>query len=101
MRERIQIRPYQGNNSYGEIYGDPVPVCAYVEPGFRRVTNANGEERIASALLMLPAGTVVKAEDLVTWQERHYVVIDDQPMRPKGSTTHIEVMLQSKAVTLP
>ena len=44
-RETVVVRRYLGQGAYGPIYGDPETFAppergVYVEPGFRRVTNA-------------------------------------------------------------
>jgi len=66
----------------------------YVEPGFRRVTNAQGEEVVASATAFFDADADdIMPGSLVEWQGRTYKVIDAQPIRPFGRTSHVEVVL--------
>lgn len=100
-RETVVVRHYLGQGAYGPIYGDPETFAppergVYVEPGFRRVTNAQGEEVVASVTAFFDAGADdIMPGSLVEWQGRTYKVIDVQPIRPFGRTNHVEVVLQS------
>src|SRR5690606_29298240 len=60
-RETVVVRRYLGSGAYGPVYDDPVTYAppmrgVYVEPGFRRVTNARGEEVVASVTAFFDAG---------------------------------------------
>ena len=100
-RETVVVRRYLGSGAYGPIYGDPETFAppargVYMEPGFRRVTDQNGEEVVASATAFFgPEAEDIPVGSLVVWQGRTYRVIDAQPMRPFGRTSHVEVVLQS------
>jgi len=100
-RETVVVRRYLGSGAYGPVYDDPVTYAppmrgVYVEPGFRRVTNAQGEEVVASATAFFDADADdIMPGSLVEWQGRTYKVIDAQPIRPFGRTNHVEVVLQS------
>ncbi len=96
LRDTLIVTPYTGSGAYGPVYGTEFSVTAYVEPGFRRVTNRRGEEVIASAFAVCPASPTLNAGDRVTWEGRTYVIIDAQPLRPEGSVHHQEVYLQSE-----
>ena len=95
------MRPYLGQGAYGPIYGDPETFAppergVYVEPGFRRVTNAQGEEVVASVTAFFDAGAEdIAPGSLVEWEGRMYKVVDVQPIRPFGRTNHVEIVLQS------
>src|SRR5690606_4391852 len=99
-RETVVVRRYLGSGAYGPIYDDPVTYAppkngVYVEPGFRRVTNAQGEEVVASVTAFFDAGADdITPGSLVEWEGRTYKVIDAQPIRPFGRTSHVEVVLQ-------
>ena len=100
-RETVVIRRYLGSGAYGPVYGDaetygPPMRGVYVEPGFRRVTNAQGEEVVASVTAVFgPEAESVPPGSLVVWQGRTYRAIDVQPKRPGARTHHVEMVLQS------
>ena len=100
-RETVVVRRYLGSGAYGPVYGDaetygPPMRGVYVEPGFRRVTNAQGEEVVASVTVFFDADADdIMPGSLVEWEGRTYKVIDAQPIRPFGRTSHVEVVLQS------
>jgi len=100
-RETVVVWRYLGSGAYGPIYDDPVTYAppmrgVYVEPGFRRVTNAQGEEVVASVTAFFDADAEdITPGSLAIWQERTYRVIDVQPLRPFGRTNHVEVVLGS------
>src|SRR5690606_21035561 len=100
-RETVVVRRYLGSGAYGPVYGDPERFApplrgVYVEPGFRRVTNAQGEEVVASVTVFFDVSAEgIMPGSLVEWQGRTYKVIDVQPIRPFGRTNHVEVVLQS------
>ena len=100
-RETVVVRRYRGQGAYGPVYGPPEVFTppdrgVYVEPGFRRVTNAQGEEVVASVTAFFDADADdIMPGSLVEWQGRTYKVIDAQPIRPFGRTHHVEVVLQS------
>ena len=100
-RETVAVRRYLGQGAYGPVYGAPAVFTppergVYVEPGFRRVVNAQGEEVVASVTAFFDAGADdITPGTLAEWQGRTYKVIDAQPIRPFGRTNHVEVVLQS------
>lgn len=100
-RETVAVRRYLGQGAYGPVYGPPEVFTppdrgVYIEPGFRRVTNAQGEEVVASVTVFFDASAEgITPGSLVEWQGRTYKVIDVQPIRPFGRTNHVEVVLQS------
>jgi len=100
-RETVVVHRYLGSGAYGPIYDDPVTYAppksgVYVEPGFRKVTNAQGEEVVASATAFFgPEAEDITPGSLAVWQGRTYRVIDAQPLRLFGRTNHVEVVLQS------
>lgn len=100
-RETVAVRRYLGQGAYGPMYGPPEVFTTpdrgvYVEPGFRRVTNAQGEEVVASATAFFDADADdIMPGSLVEWQGRTYKVIDIHPIRIFGRTNHVEVVLQS------
>jgi len=96
LRERLVIRPYLGTGAYGPVWGDPQEVQGHVEPGFRVVTDRQGNEVVASAVAFILPGVEVGPESLVTWDGQDYEVIDAQPMRAWGKTRHIELTLRSR-----
>ena len=95
MHETASVRPKLGNSAYGPTYSDPTSIRCYVEPGFKRVTNAQGAEVVSSLMLICPAGTSILAESEVTFEDRIYNVIDVQPLKFQGVAHHVEVYLQS------
>jgi hypothetical protein len=95
MQDTLAVEPITGHGAYGAVYGASFDIAAYVEPGYRTVTNRAGKEVVASAFALCPATPTLNAEDRVTWSGRLYTVIDAQPLRPGGVTHHQEVYLQS------
>mgnify|MGYP001579449852 CR=1 FL=1 len=100
MHETVSVRAKSGSGAYGPVYGSSVDVACYIEPGFRRVTNAQGAEVVASAMLICPAGSAITTEDEVTYAGRVYEVIDAQTLRPDGIAHHMEVYLKSVAAVV-
>jgi len=96
MTETISVRSKFGSGAYGPVFGESVSMACRGEPGYRRVTNAQGAEVVASLMLFCPAGSNINPEDEVTYNSRVYEVVDAQPMSELGGiASHVEVTLTS------
>ncbi|MCK9570373.1 hypothetical protein M0R72_15610 [Candidatus Pacearchaeota archaeon] len=93
MHESVSIRPLVGHGAYGPIYGEAVIESWYCEPGFKRISNVQGQEVVASLFAIAPSDTIAAIEAEVTWNTQKYQVIDVQPIRPDGTVHHNEIYL--------
>lgn len=97
LNTTVSLRSYQGATAYGPSYGPTTTAKCYWEDGFRRITNAQGQEVTASALAIFKAGTSIAAGDELMLDGRRYEVAEVQTQRPGGSVHHIEAYLVSAA----
>jgi hypothetical protein len=95
ITELVSIKPFSGRSAYGPTFGEEFEAKAYVEPGFRRVSDREGNEVVASAFLVLAPDVTIRPGDQVTWSGQRYEVIDAQPLRQGGRVHHTEVYLKS------
>lgn len=94
----ITIKRYLGTSGAGSpVFSVQSDVKAYVEQGFKRVTNQNGEEVVSSAFMILSPKISIAACDFVSIETQNYTVIDVQPVRIFNRIDHLEIYLQSVA----
>lgn len=95
LTESVTVTRKTGDSAYGPVYGDTDDVKCALEWGFRKVTNTNGEEVIASAVGFFRDDTTLKPGDEIIHKTRRYRVIDVQPIMDRKTVHHQEVYLQS------
>jgi hypothetical protein len=74
MRSRFSVEPYQGSNAFGEAYGTPKTVRAYVEPKRVLVRLAEGAEVIPMIRAFCPHNAAIAAQSRVTFGGTLYLV---------------------------
>jgi hypothetical protein len=97
LSETVTIYSKTGGSAYGARFTGSAEEPAYMEPGFKTVTNAQGKEVVSSLFGIFGANSVIAVEDEIEWDERRYRAIDVQKMRLAGSTHHVEAYFTSVA----
>jgi hypothetical protein len=98
LKEDAIVTPYIGNGALGAVYGTPRSEKLLVEPGFKKITNQQGQEVIASAFCLAAADSTLKTNDQVCVNGIRYDVIDAQSIRVSGRTHHVEIYLKGTGV---
>ena len=91
--DTISVEPRQGSSAYGPKFGPAVTYQARVEQVQRRVTNAQGEEVVASLLALVEPKALLAAGDRVTVNGGRYEVVSAEPLRCWKSVHHVECYL--------
>lgn len=91
--DTISVEPRQGSSAYGPKFGAAVTYQARVEQVQRRVTNAQGEEVVASLLALVEPKASIHAGDRVTVNGGRYEVVSAEPLRCWKSVHHVECYL--------
>jgi len=86
-------------NGYGDaIFAAVTTEKWHLEPGYKLVTDRQGEEVVASLFGIGPCDSVLSIGDEVEWNNRRYRVIDVQPIRYGGATHHVEAYFGGVAI---
>ena len=98
MHESVTIHARTGVTGYGEpAFAADVEESWYLEPGFKVITDRQGEEVTASLFGIGPADSALSVGDEITWETRRYRAIDVQPVRFEGAAHHTEAYFGSVA----
>lgn len=92
------MRPHTGSGPYGDMFGEPVNVRAFVEDGRRLVVAASGEEVISETTVYTGLDPAVPVGSAVTvWQgtsqERTARVITATRHDHPSAWSHLEIAL--------
>jgi len=97
MLDLVTITSSQGRSAYAVVKSQHTQELWSVQASSRRVLNDKGQEVTASAEGLAPPESVVKIDDLVTFEEKQFVVLDVQEVRIEGAISHFEIALKSHA----
>jgi hypothetical protein len=100
LRDAVTIRSKGGSSAYGPVLGNEVSENWQLQPGFKKVTNARGEEEVASLDGIGPADSIAKPGDSLIYGGRFYEFIDVQAVRMDGAVHHVEGALRSKGAAV-
>jgi len=95
LRDVVTIAGQMMETTLGPVFASPINVPACVDFGFRRITNRQGQEVVASAFLILGPDATLNVDDQVNFEGIKYETVDVQPMRVNGKIDHIEAYLKS------
>lgn len=79
LAKAITIFREGSRNAYGRIAGESIETTAYVESGFKVVTDKTGQEVVASLFCIFRAEDVIGIDDEAEYLGRRYQVIDARP----------------------
>ena len=65
----VAVEPYQGRGAYGDVWGDAVPVLAFVDQARRVVRAADGSQVVSETTLYTRLGETVPARSRVTFPD--------------------------------
>ncbi len=99
MHETLVVSPRLGETGYGATFGALYNLRCYLEPGFRRVTDTNGQEVTCSLFCVAPRDSTLAVGDMAEWQGRRYEAVEVQPIRDAGRTNHVEAYFKSAGDT--
>ena len=94
----VTVRPYTGTGPYGDTFGDPVTVRAFVEDARRLVVAAGGEEAVSETTVYTEPDLAVPAGSHITvWpgtaRERTARVITTTFYNHPSAWSHLEIAL--------
>jgi hypothetical protein len=95
MTDTITIKSSTGDTAYGPIWTTQNNVKCYFEAGFKHVSNAHGEEIVASAFCIISPSIVVGIGDFVSHGKDDYQIILVQKYTVAGVSNHQEITLES------
>ncbi len=97
MCDTLAITPKAGNGAYGPVYGKAYTANAYVEAGFKRVVNKDGQEVVASLFAICAPSFAGHVGDKVSFGGSTYEIVDAQPFKEGARVHHVEVYMASIA----
>ena len=95
MYEVVSIEPRSGEGAYGPVFGAAYEETWYLEPGFKAITDAQGQEVVASLSGIGPADSQLAILDEVVWNDQRYRAIAVDPVRFEGAAHHVEASFGS------
>lgn len=94
LRDRITFEAYSAGGSRGPQYGSPVgPIHASVQPTSRLVMNPEGNEEVATYVVLVRPEPVIPLLSRVTINGQAYRVLQAAAMPDEFRPTHRELVL--------
>lgn len=96
LRHRVVIEPRTGSGPFGDIYGPPVEVRAFVDSTRRLVRAETGNEVVSETTVIAPLGTVAPTGSRVTLPDGRTAVVIASKARDGGglpTPDHLEISL--------
>jgi len=92
LKESVEVKPVGGVNAYGPFFGTPYTELCWAQRGFKRITNAQGQEIVVTLLLFFAPTTNAKTiGDEITYDSRRYEAVEVLPITVRGVLHHYEV----------
>lgn len=91
LKDQVTVSTYTGEGAYGPVVGDPVEVFCNIDETRRLVRDANGDEAVSEATLILHprTRTVPSVEHIQTTIDPLVVFTPESPVTIRGRTTKV------------
>lgn len=99
LTDTIEVFAHTGRGFSGPIYsGVPAVAKARVELGYRKITDANGQDVVIDGTVFVHPSDSISIGDKVTYDTQNYSVVAVQPMSVGSSVHHCEAAIKSLGV---